>query len=626
MLANLLTVLKCCMCETRMSPAERERDEWPNNVEDLEVGSQTANGCCSKISPTVLAVKHPIIMALLNATIYYADFGTDVGLAIKANEGCPAMDNPPTALPYAIIFLIILHPVMMSAADLLAQGGMGLFGVLLNFTNTRMLHAVYKAVAGDGRDAVAAAKTANDVKLFEAVLESMPQLHLQCIYLLFYPDCVGDKNNGYLLLYLSLALSTVSIVFALATKFERMFDKSGNALFTLAVWLYFMSDVISRGLAVAMMFGAFGGAGVAVVAGVWVILDVGTHCCGAPTSWEDYWFNLYRNDFPSTLISLLTVMPLSTKEHDRTRLFFLSICATFVMALCGTLVGYEAVIERPATTAANASPTTKAVVFAALAVKSIAYVFGLRGGMLERGQGALETAGFAALFSLSGIAGNQNRFSWNSNDWADFARDPANKKAFLANRMTWGAVKSMAVGIQLAGAECTIVDLALQGNEHLSRAGEEIAKALTLNKSIKTINLKGGGQYNDARKNFGPKVGKALAKALTVNTTIESINVAGNDLGDEAGKEFAKALVVNKSIKEIDLTDNKLGPEAGNALAKALAVNKSIETIRLGENLFDAESKKALQKAWGDRDDKKPRPSGRAKIYFFGKPAYGSAW
>lgn len=91
------------------------------------------------------------------------------------------------------------------------------------------------------------------------------------------------------------------------------------------------------------------------------------------------------------------------------------------------------------------------------------YLFVLRGGVLEKGQGAQEAAGFSALFALSGIVGDQME-SWNGNDWAIFARDPANKEVNLSsvkNRITItaGAAKNMAIGIKLAGAECKIKEL-----------------------------------------------------------------------------------------------------------------------------------------------------------------------
>lgn len=476
--------------------ASMDGDGDGNRAAAADVNENAAGGCCSKLSPTLLSVKYPVLFAILNAAIYYADFGTDLNLAVKANRECNVTDvtmedppaAPPTVLPYIIIVVIVLHPIVMSAADLLAKGGMGWFGVLLNLTNTRMLYALYKAVAGGSqKNAVAAAKSANDVKLFEAVLESMPQLHLQFIYLLYYPDCVGGERD----LIVSLAISTLSIVFALATKFEQLFDKAGKAWFMLAAWLYFASDAVSRGLAVAMVFGALGGGGVAAFAGGWVVLDL-------------VWQVARKGDggsasLPSTLLSLFTAMPLSTKKRDRTRLFLISTCLTLAMALCGARLGYPAMAPAMLAPHANdddgsrtvevvaaevsgeaagsdfedaapkAADATVVAVFAALAVKSLAYLFALRGGALEKGQAAQEAAGFSALFALSDVAGDQMN-SWTGNDWAAFVKDPENANLNLRGKSeTWGSftaavVKNMATGFKMAGTDCKVVDLKYVGD------------------------------------------------------------------------------------------------------------------------------------------------------------------
>jgi len=48
----------------------------------------------------------------------------------------------------------------------------------------------------------------------------------------------------------------LSIVFAISTKFLHMFDRRGDVGLTIAVGLYFLSDSVSRGLSLAMFYGA----------------------------------------------------------------------------------------------------------------------------------------------------------------------------------------------------------------------------------------------------------------------------------------------------------------------------------------------------------------------------------
>ena len=80
-------------------------------------------------------------------------------------------------------------------------GKMGWKGVLLNLTNTRML---YTLVVGAGGSA-AAAQAGGNIKLFEAVFESMPQLYIQSIVLLG-----GVLKEDNTVVYVSLALSVAS--------------------------------------------------------------------------------------------------------------------------------------------------------------------------------------------------------------------------------------------------------------------------------------------------------------------------------------------------------------------------------------------------------------------------------
>lgn len=230
--------------------------------------------------------------------------------------------------------------------------------------------------------------------------------------------------------------------------------------------------------------------------------DHGDCCKGFRADWCSEWCSLWGTTFASpasTLLSLFTSMPLSTKKRDRTRLFFLSTSVTLVMALCAIFLGYQALLEQRSAavtpfslsnasaingsgeaggavgsgeaaasgeaadetiqTAESASPATLAVVFATLVVKALAYLFGLRGGVLEKGQGAVEAAGFSALFALSDVAGDQME-SWTGNEWATFFKDPANTEVELYDKgFTDGVGKNIGVGLQLAGADCKVVTL-----------------------------------------------------------------------------------------------------------------------------------------------------------------------
>ena len=75
------------------------------------------------------------------------------------------------------------------------------------------------------------------------------------------------------------------------------------------------------------------------------------------------------------------------------------------------------------------------------------------------GRGAQEAVGFSALFALSNDAVSQMA-SWAANDWAIFAKDPANKTVKPSDvGITAEMMNSFIVGFAIAGAECQIVTL-----------------------------------------------------------------------------------------------------------------------------------------------------------------------
>lgn len=222
-----------------------------------------------------LPTRFPIVYALVQAIMYYVDWGTDVSFAVEvASPNCGLYDKedseaPPDGLYIVVIVVMVLHAVSMCAADAGMTGGMGGKGVVLNLLNVRMLHSVYNAVTGDGSGAKAAAKSTNDVKLFEAVIESMPQLHIQYIVLFYYSACLNPST-----IYLSLVMSTLSIVFAVTTKFVQLYGRGGEVGFAAATALYFLADTTSRGVAAGMFFGAFCSSWLMLVAFLWVCADL----------------------------------------------------------------------------------------------------------------------------------------------------------------------------------------------------------------------------------------------------------------------------------------------------------------------------------------------------------------
>ena len=371
-----------------------------------------ADNRASAVIKTVaeMPLTSPIMFALFNAVLYYADFGTDLNFAVEiANPVCNTTAGevpPPAGLVYVVIGVIALHFIFMSVADLRSGGGMGWRGVLLNVLHVRMLYAVYGAIASGGgkRKAAAAARSANDVKLFEAVYESMPQLFVQFAVLLLFGDCIPDKS-----IYSSLIVSSLSISLAIAIKFAHLFNrndfgKSDDVWFTAAAMLYFLTDSVSRGLAVAMFLGAVGSGKLVVGLAAWLCCDlfvqwwfqgdwgaVKNGKCGVRCCWDGQYDGEYGGggdccascslddgcvfcdsdgwsvqcpiymitdldaiwdttaagpydgsiSIPASFFSLFTAMPLSTRDGDRDRLFVLSTVATLAMAVPSLWLGFD---------------------------------------------------------------------------------------------------------------------------------------------------------------------------------------------------------------------------------------------------------------------------------------------
>jgi hypothetical protein len=161
-------------------------------------------------------------VAVISAIVYYVDFGTDVRFVVELDR---CGENLPSFFFYIVLAILVLHPVALTIAD--QFGGMGLKGILLNFTNTRMLYSLSNALFGGTEDdKTASARATHDAKLFEAVFESMPQLYVQMIVLLHYSDrCSTSQSETRTLLYLSITISVMSTAVATTTKFFHIFAR-----------------------------------------------------------------------------------------------------------------------------------------------------------------------------------------------------------------------------------------------------------------------------------------------------------------------------------------------------------------------------------------------------------------
>ena len=207
--------------------------------------------------------------------LFYSDIWTDVLVVFELlDQDSPHYDV--TASPNAacaLISIIALLPVFQSLVDAFDRNSMDWWKALpLNCTYTRMIYFVWKGSSKNGGKRIS--KETADAKLFEAILESMPQLFVQA----------GVVAAGLVAfdgtVQVSLTLSVVSIAHAATLKVHALYDMDkrpdGGVFAAVLAFVYFGVDSTSRALAVYLTI-ARHGMGITPFApfiGVWIGLEV----------------------------------------------------------------------------------------------------------------------------------------------------------------------------------------------------------------------------------------------------------------------------------------------------------------------------------------------------------------
>ena len=136
--------------------------------------------------------------------------------------------------------------------------------------------------------------------------------------------------------------------------------------------------------------------------------------------------------------------------------------------------------------------------------------------------------------------------------------------------------KSMEKVISILNSSSAIKELCLSECCIGDVSASILAKALTLNKFLKTVNL---------GKNNMSDVGTcAIAEALKTNKSLEVLNLFCDNISDVGALAIAEALKVNKSLKVLNLFYNNIGDVGAWALAEALKINTTLEVLNLCSN------------------------------------------
>ena len=113
-------------------------------------------------------------------------------------------------------------------------------------------------------------------------------------------------------------------------------------------------------------------------------------------------------------------------------------------------------------------------------------------------------------------------------------------------------------------------------NLEKSKSMEKVISILNSSSAIKELCL--------SECCIGDVSASILAKALTLNKFLKTVNLGKNNMTDVGTCAIAEALKVNKSLKVLNLFYNNIGDVGAWALAEALKINTTLEVLNLCSN------------------------------------------
>ena len=330
---------------------------------------------------------------------FYYDVWTDVqvvrDLMDKDSQRYDATASPNAA--YTLIGVLLLLPIVQSLVDSLDPNSVDWRkGVLLNLTYTRMVYFVWTGWSEGGAKRIS--KAAADAKLFEAIVESMPQLLVQSAVVA--AGLVAFDST----IVTSLAVSVANIAYSATLKVHTMYGMDqrwdGGVFPAVLAFVYFGVDSATRAIAVYLTIARHGMrfAPFAPYVGAWVGLEVvyrGLSRNNRAAPWG------VDPSLVSGALALLSALPLSTNPTERRWLFATSTVAVLAAAWgAGFDVG-----GRPDVTVAFAvCVSAKGLLFVGLDLVSPAW---------SEGQYGYESFSFD-------VDTAKQQVSWSAKDWARY--------------------------------------------------------------------------------------------------------------------------------------------------------------------------------------------------------------